>query len=147
MAGSGLSERDIDGSDIEVLSNPSQSSIEVLESLQSSRKHSEERRNINFSELDVLSGVTLENKIYNLNLPLTKESRETSTHDLKSSMMRESSVKSEATTQTLNSTTKNMLLTESSSSGSVTDSICTAYEQNQGDLLFFLLCFLLILIF
>lgn len=43
-------------------------------------------------------------------------------------------VKSEATTQTAVLPNKHLqLLTESSSSGSVTDSICTAYEQNNGD--------------
>lgn len=104
-------------SDIEVLSNPSQSSIEVLDSLHSSRKHSEERRNIQFSELDMPQGL---DTIYNLTA--SKEEEENSTV-----------VKSEATTQTAVLPHKALpLLTESSSSGSVTDSICTAYEQNQG---------------
>lgn len=109
-------------SDIEVLSNPSQSSIEVIDSLHSSRKHSEERRNIQFSELDMPQGL---DTIYHLTS--TKEQEENSTG-------KESSVvKSEATTQTAVLPHKALpLLTESSSSGSVTDSICTAYEQNHG---------------
>lgn len=126
IAGSGPSDRDMDfqgnDSDIEVLSNPSQSSIEVLDSLHSSRKHSEERRNIQFSELDMPQGL---DTIYHLSA--TKEQEENSTG-------KESSVvKSEATTQTAVLPHKALpLLTESSSSGSVTDSICTAYEQNHG---------------
>ncbi|XP_063697255.1 serine/threonine-protein kinase 11-interacting protein isoform X2 [Culicoides brevitarsis] len=127
IAGSGPSDRDMDfqgnDSDIEVLSNPSQSSIEVLDSLHSSRKHSEERRNLPFSELEMPQGL---DTIYSLG---SKE-RETQENG------KESVVKSEATTQTAVLPNKNLpLLTESSSSGSVTDSICTAYEQNQDETL------------
>uniref|UniRef100_A0A336MPB6 CSON003607 protein n=1 Tax=Culicoides sonorensis TaxID=179676 RepID=A0A336MPB6_CULSO len=126
IAGSGPSDRDLDfqgnDSDIEVLSNPSQSSIEVLDSLHSSRKHSEERRNLQFSELDMPEGV---NTIYKLN-PGSKEKLD----DKKERGV----VKSEATTQTALLPHKH-LLTESSSSGSVTDSICTAYEQNNDETL------------
>lgn len=112
-------------SDIEVLSNPSQSSIEVIDSLHSSRKHSEERRNLQFSELDMPQGL---DTIYNLNNAISKDAEQDATE-------KDSSVlKSEATTQTAVLPNKHLpLLTESSSSGSVTDSICTAYEQNQGE--------------
>lgn len=112
-------------SDIEVLSNPSQSSIEVLDSMHSSRKHSEERRNLQFSELEMPQGL---DTIYNLTSSTTTTTKEAETRN------GSGVVKSEATTQTAVLPNKHLqLLTESSSSGSVTDSICTAYEQNQGD--------------
>ncbi|XP_065078704.1 serine/threonine-protein kinase 11-interacting protein isoform X2 [Ochlerotatus camptorhynchus] len=151
VAGSTNSERDRDvdllgnESDIEVLSNPSQSSIEVLDrGFHPSRKHSEERKNLQLPGLEALNDDSLNN------ISVTLTNQETSTHDLiakvadsfnkiikfedASSTDKENS-SSQKPNPALLSHKKSFLtaanLTESSSSGSVTDSVCTAYESIQ----------------
>uniref|UniRef100_W4VR35 Putative serine/threonine-protein kinase 11-interacting protein n=1 Tax=Corethrella appendiculata TaxID=1370023 RepID=W4VR35_9DIPT len=155
VAGSTNSERDKDvdllgnESDIEILSNPSQSSIEVLDSFSTStnRKYSEERR---ISQIPLLD--TINDDSFNLTATLTNQG--TSTHDLmvaSTTVTTGETVSSENTkTETVKVVDENMdslstvktptvlqnkkaflsavNLTESSSSGSVTDSVCTAYE-------------------
>lgn len=111
-------------SDVEILSNPSQSSIEVLE--YSSRKHSIDRRVSQQPSLDTIdddaSRLQLLASIVTHHQPnddsTAMKTRNGSDDDSRRQPM--------ATTTVLN----NIHLTESSSSGSVTDSICTAYEQN-----------------
>ncbi|XP_021700216.1 serine/threonine-protein kinase 11-interacting protein isoform X1 [Aedes aegypti] len=152
VAGSTNSERDRDvdlignDSDIEVLSNPSQSSIEVLDrGFHPSRKHSEERKILQLSGLEVLQDDDSLN-----NISTTLINQETSTHDLiakvADSFNKIIKIEDAPPTDKENSVTpkpshsvlshkKSFLtaanLTESSSSGSVTDSVCTAYESNQ----------------
>lgn len=152
VAGSTNSERDRDvdllgnESDIEILSNPSQSSIEVLDrGFHPSRKHSEERKIL---QLPDTLGLTDDG--FNISSTLTNQ--ETSTHDLIGRVAQsvEKIIKIEdiqevgpdksedlsvKQPQAALVHKKNYLtagtLTESSSSGSVTDSVCTAYESNQ----------------
>ncbi|XP_058820320.1 uncharacterized protein LOC131682671 isoform X2 [Topomyia yanbarensis] len=155
VAGSTNSERDRDvdllgnESDIEILSNPSQSSIEVLDrGFHPSRKHSEERKTLQLPELDTTNDDSF-------NMSTTLISQETSTNDLiaKVSEAFNKAIDKEDTPliaplqsdNEANSTPKpnqsvlqhkkaflvTANLTESSSSGSVTDSVCTAYESNQ----------------
>lgn len=104
-----------------------------------SRKHSEERKNLQLSGLDDDS---------HKNISTTLINQETSTHDLNAKVADSFNkiIKIEdapATEKECGSTPKPNLshkksfltaanLTESSSSGSVTDSVCTAYESNQG---------------
>lgn len=137
VAGSAVGDRDTDfqgnESDIEILSNPSQSSIEVLDSHHSSRKHSEERRNFEVPILPELSSDI------SLAVPFSAlVNRETSTHDLttqaETTKPKKPKVKQSAQPKSHKLTSlKNAPLTESSSSGSVTDSICTAYENQTSD--------------
>lgn len=126
MAGSSNGDRDADfninnrngESDVEILSNPSQSSIEVLG--YSSRKHSEDRRVSQQPSLD-----TIDDDFNRLQLLASLAQQQTS--DLSNSMTTGNHDDEKKTILT------NVHLTESSSSGSVTDSICTAYEQHQHD--------------
>ncbi|XP_058062934.1 uncharacterized protein LOC131212885 isoform X2 [Anopheles bellator] len=164
VAGSTNSERDRDvdllgnESDIEVLSNPSQSSIEVLDrGYHPSRKASEERR---ISSLEIISdnnsvGTSVgaisiceeeqqhtvgdsmnPNLDDHLNDALTLMPNVTSAQGEEKdySMIKKSTAGSKL--HTAHTSRKGFLanvnLTESSSSGSVTDSVCTAYESNQG---------------
>lgn len=142
VAGSSNCDRDGDfqskatagDSDIEILSNPSQSSIEVLDSFHSGhRKYSEERRVSQVPSLD-----PIEDNSYNSGHTLVNQ--QTSTQDLNAAM--DSGYDTTVYTDNDSKTPadgdnkKKMVLsglqlTESSSSGSVTDSICTAYEQNR----------------
>ncbi|XP_055596740.1 uncharacterized protein LOC129746859 isoform X2 [Uranotaenia lowii] len=151
VAGSTNSERDRDmdllgnESDIEILSNPSQSSIEVLDrGCYPSRKHSEERKLLLMDDEETVNDE-------NFNISNTLINQETSTHDLMTKVsdtfnkiikiedaptLTESSHKevmtgSKAGLQHKKSFLSAANLTESSSSGSVTDSVCTAYESNQ----------------
>uniref|UniRef100_A0A182P8D1 LKB1 serine/threonine kinase interacting protein 1 N-terminal domain-containing protein n=1 Tax=Anopheles epiroticus TaxID=199890 RepID=A0A182P8D1_9DIPT len=154
VAGSTNSERDRDAdllgneSDIEVLSNPSQSSIEVLDrGYHPSRKASEERRasgleTINDNSVDSMKQDSMllgANKQTIMNDSL----EETLKHPLETSV--KENAKEDALAATCSSDSKqhtahtskkaflaNVNLTESSSSGSVTDSVCTAYESTQG---------------
>ena len=131
VAGSSTADRDADfaknESDVEILSNPSQSSIEILDyNQQPSRKHSEERR---VSQLPSLDTILDDNdRLQMLMAATTVVNQQTSTQDLLKMMENGASkvVDSDEKKTLLNLTH----LTESSSSGSVTDSICTAYEQN-----------------
>lgn len=126
VAGSSNGERDADfninnrygESDVEILSNPSQSSIEVLG--YSSRKHSEDRR---VSQQPSLN--TIDDDINRLQLLASLAHQQPS--DLSNSMITAHHDDEKKSILT------NANLTESSSSGSVTDSICTAYEQHQND--------------
>ncbi|XP_038109345.1 uncharacterized protein LOC6041308 isoform X2 [Culex quinquefasciatus] len=163
VAGSTNSERDRDvdlqlgnESDIEILSNPSQSSIEVLDrGFHPSRKHSEERRNLQLPP--DLVATALENTSDDFKIASsTLINQETSTHDLIAKATESfakavklddaegepegkepasAAAKSPPSAASAQAHKKNYLtaanLTESSSSGSVTDSVCTAYESNQ----------------
>lgn len=104
-------------SDVEILSNPSQSSIEVLE--YSSRKHSVERRVSQQPSLD-----TIDDDASRLQLIAS-----ILTHK-PDPPVTPAAVTDKPTVAAVVAVLNNVHLTESSSSGSVTDSICTAYEQN-----------------
>lgn len=137
VAGSSNCDRDTDflfnkhgDSDIEILSNPSQSSIGIIDSIQSSRKHSEERRFSQTEGLDVTASEYIDNlQLLNGAAQAILVNQQTSTQDL-------SSTADHSTDDAVEREKKTVLsgvhLTESSSSGSVTDSICTAYE-GHGD--------------
>ncbi|XP_055709493.1 serine/threonine-protein kinase 11-interacting protein isoform X2 [Phlebotomus papatasi] len=129
VAGSSTSERDRDPdvhlssrfnaeSDVEILSNPSQSSIEVLDSSKnSSRKHSEERK---ISHVPSLETITDHNSfkgetVVEAGIALGAEEKPRGHLAEKKDLIRQTFLN----------------LTESSSSGSITDSICTAYEHSQ----------------
>ncbi len=139
MAGSSNCDRDADfrfnrngDSDIEILSNPSQSSIGIIDSIQSSRKHSEERRLSQTEGLDVTASEYINNlQLLNGAVETILVNQQTSTQDLTTNT-------ENATDDGMDREKKTILsgvhLTESSSSGSVTDgSICTTYEQAHGD--------------
>ncbi|XP_037957232.1 uncharacterized protein LOC119687114 isoform X2 [Teleopsis dalmanni] len=111
-------------SDVDIISNPSQSSIEVLDQANNaSRKSSEERRLLQIPILETIDDSHKENESIqnvdagNKNIECNDEKSQPSTK-LKS--------KSPVTGHL-----GHFNLTESSSSGSVTDSVCTAYEQQQ----------------
>uniref|UniRef100_A0A1L8DN41 Putative serine/threonine-protein kinase 11-interacting protein n=1 Tax=Nyssomyia neivai TaxID=330878 RepID=A0A1L8DN41_9DIPT len=123
VAGSSTSERDRDAdvnlssrfnaeSDVEILSNPSQSSIEVLDSKNSSRKHSEERK---ISHVPSLETITDHSSVKEAECVAAVMGDEKKTMLDKKDLIRQTFLN----------------LTESSSSGSITDSICTAYEHSQ----------------
>lgn len=136
-------------SDIEILSNPSQSSIEVLDSfsIQSSysRKQSEERKISQVPSLDTIEDDPMvaailinNNNGDNTNLEVIPKKQTT--------IITQTEQQQQQTTTPLKSYQPPSShlgifnLTESSSSGSVTDSICTAYEQTHGNL-YFCFCF------
>ncbi|XP_049531914.1 serine/threonine-protein kinase 11-interacting protein isoform X2 [Anopheles darlingi] len=165
VAGSTNSERDRDvdllgnDSDIEVLSNPSQSSIEVLDrGYHPSRKASEERR---ISSLETMNKYSTDANNKEQQEVLTTgflQQHQSDSGPLKTSGNEESQKmdaveslfvveKEDASLKKLSGVTKlhaphvskkvflnNINLTESSSSGSVTDSVCTAYESTQGSI-------------
>jgi hypothetical protein len=132
--------------DIEILSNPSQSSIEVLDTYYSNRKLSDERHILQRPSLETIDD---EHQQSGANLSTTLTNQETSTSDLNISAlnreiaeMAKSGEKVDAVEGDKKDKDKGgvhkktgiaggLQLTESSSSGSVTDSVCTAYEQNQ----------------
>ncbi|XP_035909526.1 uncharacterized protein LOC118511039 isoform X2 [Anopheles stephensi] len=160
VAGSTNSERDRDAdllgneSDIEVLSNPSQSSIEVLDrGYHPSRKASEERvisglEAINISSVDAVRqnpsdskddedvGASLRTKLdASLDETLKQAFGGTAKESVKDDgTMAKSAYAAKLQTSHANKKAflANVNLTESSSSGSVTDSVCTAYESSQG---------------
>lgn len=119
-------------SDIEILSNPSQSSIGIIDSIQSSRKHSEERRLSQTEGLDVTASEYINNlQLLNGAAQAILVNQQTSTQDLTTNAGNSADDGVEREKKTILS---GVHLTESSSSGSVTDgSICTAYEQAHGD--------------
>uniref|UniRef100_A0A182N8Q6 LKB1 serine/threonine kinase interacting protein 1 N-terminal domain-containing protein n=1 Tax=Anopheles dirus TaxID=7168 RepID=A0A182N8Q6_9DIPT len=161
VAGSTNSERDRDAdllgneSDIEVLSNPSQSSIEVLDrGYHPSRKASEERR---VSGLETINDSSVDSERHGLQhdhlqqehadgskeMGLDVSLDDTMKHTFDVST--KANIKDDAMIPKGASVSKqhgghgnkkmfltNVNLTESSSSGSVTDSVCTAYESSQG---------------
>jgi len=139
--------------DIEILSNPSQSSIEVLDTYYSNRKLSDERHILQRPSLETID----DEHQQSANLSTTLTNQETSTSDLNLSALNreigdlamgfektvaidrapkeEEGEKKEKDSKSVAHKKTNIAgglqLTESSSSGSVTDSVCTAYEQNQ----------------
>lgn len=138
VAGSSGGERDSESvgctndSDVEILSNPSQSSIEVLE-YNASRKHSEDRRYSD--EQNPAMTLSLDSMADQINRLLIGEqgasrfqNQQTSTQDLMAKVGEESARQPAADDR--KTVLSQAHLTESSSSGSVTDSICTTYEQN-----------------
>ncbi|KAH8377009.1 hypothetical protein KR093_002724 [Drosophila rubida] len=130
VVGSSNTERDMEfranESDVDIISNPSQSSIEVLDPncVQSaSRKTSEERRIAQIPNLQTIDD----------NHSQTQSFIEREFGQL---LAARSTTKPEETNATTaedampkSKTLAHVQLTESSSSGSVTDSICTTYEQ------------------
>ncbi|XP_035773150.1 serine/threonine-protein kinase 11-interacting protein-like isoform X2 [Anopheles albimanus] len=158
VAGSTNSERDRDAdllgndSDIEVLSNPSQSSIEVLDrGYHPSRKASEERR---ISSLETMNNYNTDpkeqqealSKEYQhlhqsesstMKTNANEESRKTDSVAEKEDVSMNQSPdvsKVHASVVAKKSFLTSIHLTESSSSGSVTDSVCTVYESTQGSI-------------
>ncbi|XP_005181896.2 uncharacterized protein LOC101890827 isoform X1 [Musca domestica] len=141
LVGSSNTDRDLDfktngESDIDIISNPSQSSIEVLDQF-ASRKTSEERRISHIPNLETIDDQSytqtfLEREFDNMINYARKDKPEeypetmTATKDQEKQGEEKDGAK---TKKTSTSTLVQQNLTESSSSGSVTDSICTAYEQ------------------
>lgn len=96
-------------------------------SVNSSRKHSEERRISQIPELDTISDVSLS---------LINNSSLNSNNNNNNQLLRQSITPITTTTSIRNDKLKTLPginLTESSSSGSVTDSVCTSYEQQQSN--------------
>ncbi|KAL7740637.1 hypothetical protein ACLKA6_000014 [Drosophila palustris] len=128
VVGSSNTERDLEfranESDVDIISNPSQSSIEVLDPnlVQSaSRKTSEERRISQMPNLETI----------NDDLSQTHSFMEREFGQILAARTNPSTEESLRTEHTMAKakTLAQVQLTESSSSGSVTDSICTTYEQ------------------
>lgn len=133
-------------SDVEILSNPSISSIEVLDnfSRHSSRKHSEDRhmqQSLNLQNQQP-NGVQLPYKSVDAaNDYCLKSSSNSDIEELMNEPQGDgdhhqvNDLGDTVTHETIKNAKKTILtgmnLTESSSSGSVTDSVCTAYE-HQG---------------
>ncbi|XP_023174986.2 serine/threonine-protein kinase 11-interacting protein isoform X2 [Drosophila hydei] len=125
VVGSSNTDRDLEfranESDVDIISNPSQSSIEVLDpscAQSASRKTSEERRISQMPNLQTIDDDLSQSQNF-IEREQTRLIFETDTA---------------AATTTMDTTAKSkalahVQLTESSSSGSVTDSICTTYEQ------------------
>lgn len=135
MAGSSDAERDSDfaghngDSDIEILSNPSQSSIEVLE-YNASRKHSEDRR-YDTDFVDPAMVLSLDSMADQINrLSVSERHQQTSTQDLLAESKAPGAIGA-AVVDDRKTALSQAHLTESSSSGSVTDSICTTYEPSR----------------
>ncbi|XP_061396733.1 dynein axonemal assembly factor 1 homolog [Musca vetustissima] len=147
LVGSSNTDRDLDfktngESDIDIISNPSQSSIEVLDQF-SSRKTSEERRISHIPNLETIDDQSytqtfLEREFDNMINYARRDKPEeypvetmTATKEEEKQQENPSEEEKEniKTKKTSTSTLIQQNLTESSSSGSVTDSICTAYEQ------------------
>ncbi|XP_030377461.1 serine/threonine-protein kinase 11-interacting protein [Scaptodrosophila lebanonensis] len=126
VVGSSNTERDLEfranESDVDIISNPSQSSIEVLDpncAQTSSRKTSEERRISQIPHLQTIDDVGTNTQSF---------------IDREFGAMLAEQAAAVAFTSNQEATPKvkslaHVQLTESSSSGSVTDSICTAYDQ------------------
>ncbi|XP_017041284.1 serine/threonine-protein kinase 11-interacting protein isoform X2 [Drosophila ficusphila] len=127
VVGSSNTERDIEfranESDVDIISNPSQSSIEVLDPncvLSNSRKTSEERRISQLPHLETISDEIVQSKNF----------IEREFHQL---LAEQGQAAIPAAPAPATSSVSHLPLTESSSSGSVTDSICTTYEQQGMD--------------
>lgn len=114
-------------SDVDIISNPSQSSIEVLDPnyVQSaSRKTSEERRISQLPHLETIHDEVAKSKSFierEFGQLLAEQAQPTTPSTAAPLAPAKSAVPS------------HVPLTESSSSGSVTDSICTTYEQQATD--------------
>ncbi|XP_055852436.1 uncharacterized protein LOC129916475 isoform X2 [Episyrphus balteatus] len=98
-------------SDVDIISNPSQSSIEVIDHIHTSRKNSEDRRISQSSNLEIITDC--------FNYSECQEDAKFLQSD-KNKIVEETKNKIPS---------EQILLTESSSSGSVTDSVCTTYDQ------------------
>ncbi|EDW28251.1 GL19045 [Drosophila persimilis] len=123
VVGSSNTDRDLEfranESDVDIISNPSQSSIEVLDPncVQSaSRKTSEDRR---ISQLPHLQALHDETQSF-IEREFGQQMRQ-----------EEAAAAAAAVAPTPPPAVSQVQLTESSSSGSVTDSICTTYEQQK----------------
>ncbi|XP_051859201.1 serine/threonine-protein kinase 11-interacting protein isoform X2 [Drosophila albomicans] len=131
VVGSSNTERDLEfranESDVDIISNPSQSSIEVLDPnfVQSaSRKTSEERRIAQIPNLQTIDDDHSQAQSFierEFGQLLAARSKSTANEDSIETTAEDTTPKSKTLAQ--------VQLTESSSSGSVTDSICTTYEQ------------------
>uniref|UniRef100_A0A6P4EPI0 Serine/threonine-protein kinase 11-interacting protein n=1 Tax=Drosophila rhopaloa TaxID=1041015 RepID=A0A6P4EPI0_DRORH len=125
VVGSSNTNRDLEfranESDVDIISNPSQSSIEVLDPncvQNASRKTSEERRISQLPHLETINDEIVQSKGF-----IEREFEQL--------LAEQGLPKAPAATET--SSVPQIPLTESSSSGSVTDSICTTYEQQGMD--------------
>ncbi|KMY88406.1 serine/threonine-protein kinase 11-interacting protein isoform X1 [Drosophila simulans] len=131
VVGSSNTDRDLEfranESDVDIISNPSQSSIEVLDPnyVQSaSRKTSEERRISQLPHLETIHDEIAKSKSFierEFGQLLAEQAQPTTPSAAAPLAPAKSAVPS------------HVPLTESSSSGSVTDSICTTYEQQATD--------------
>lgn len=138
-----------ESSDVDIISNPSQSSIEVLDQ-QTSRKASEERRlaqhmspldenyHLSYTQsfIEREFGNTARAAVLGSQIVETKQRKITTNASAKTSAHAETLTANSntAAAQTVAPAVANsthIQLIESSSSGSVTDSVCTAYEQQQ----------------
>ncbi|XP_017120519.1 serine/threonine-protein kinase 11-interacting protein isoform X1 [Drosophila elegans] len=132
LVGSSNTDRDLEfranESDVDIISNPSQSSIEVLDPncVQSgSRKTSEERRISQLPHLETIDDEIGQTKSFidrEFGPLLAEQAQPTA-----------SAAAAAASSAAKPSSMPQIPLTESSSSGSVTDSICTTYEQQGLD--------------
>lgn len=136
--GSSNTDRDLDfkrngESDVDIISNPSQSSIEVLDQC-NGRKTYDERRTIshapNLETIDDQSykQTFLEREFDNM-INFANKDKIRTEDCLQTEQELPSTKKTNMTTKKSSSAIVHNNLTESSSSGSVTDSVCTAYEQ------------------
>ncbi|XP_064553545.1 uncharacterized protein LOC135438914 isoform X4 [Drosophila montana] len=131
VVGSSNTERDLEfranESDVDIISNPSQSSIEVLDPncVQSaSRKTSEERRISQIPNLQTIDDQQSQTQSFierEFGQLLAEQARAQTLSTLAAIANVDATAKAKALAH--------VQLTESSSSGSVTDSICTTYEQ------------------
>ncbi|XP_023296483.2 uncharacterized protein LOC111679191 isoform X2 [Lucilia cuprina] len=143
LVGSSNTDRDLDfktngESDVDIISNPSQSSIEVLDPC-ASRKNWEERRSIahvpNLETIDDQSYTQtfLEREFDNMINYAQKDKDKLEIYNEMEQQDTVSGAQEKVESQIPPKKSSNNMvhnnLTESSSSGSVTDSICTAYEQ------------------
>lgn len=130
VVGSTNTDRDLEfranESDVDIISNPSQSSIEVLDPnvvQSSSRKTSEERRISQIPDLQTIDDDFSQTQSF-IDREFQQLLAEQQEITLTATVATVAEPKPKALAQ--------VQLTESSSSGSVTDSICTTYEQQAG---------------
>ncbi|XP_036345886.1 uncharacterized protein LOC118755144 isoform X2 [Rhagoletis pomonella] len=141
-----------ESSDVDIISNPSQSSIEVLDH-NASRKASEERRLAHMTPLEPIYDFSYTQSFIEREFGNTataamlenqaKVGKNTTENAASSTTTTTTTVAAEPATMTSSSAVApvtnaasigvltHLQLIESSSSGSVTDSVCTAYEQQQ----------------
>lgn len=135
-------------SDVEILSNPSISSIEVLDnfSRHSSRKHSEDRHMHQSMQSQGQQPIVVQSLYKSVDAIHDFGIKSSSNSDIEELMNEPLDDKDNhhandgvdtLTHETIKNAKKTILtgmnLTESSSSGSVTDSVCTAYEHQATD--------------
>lgn len=130
VVGSTNTDRDLEfranESDVDIISNPSQSSIEVLDPnvvQSSSRKTSEERRISQIPNLQIIDDDFSQTQSF-----IDREFQQLLAEQQGITMTATVATVAEPKPKAL----AQVQLTESSSSGSVTDSICTTYEQQAG---------------